>query len=293
MDIRLMGEQIMTFRKAMSMTQEELGRAVGVSTQAVSRWENGGAPDVSLLPAIADKLGVTIDALFGREEGEVRDMTGTLAAWLRSKAEPERMRSLSRLIWESSVRSMMNIHVPEMEYPKEAEQEFAGRKSIMRTAVCTDDGYVLGVAGEDLSYMCVFPEPEEGYERYLLEDSEYRALFAALSLPGSMELLRYFCGEGPVSYIVAPVAAKRVGRTAEETARVLEALTEVHILRKIELELENGMVSAYEIRDINAVVPFLYFARWLSQLDGVYFMNMGFRERPSLKPRETKNHEKK
>ena len=66
MDNNLIGAQITKFRKAAGLTQEELGRAAGVSTQAVSRWECGGTPDVALLPAIADKLGVTIDALFGK-----------------------------------------------------------------------------------------------------------------------------------------------------------------------------------------------------------------------------------
>ena len=52
MDNNLIGEQITRYRKERNMTQEELGKAAGVSTQAVSRWENGGAPDVALLPAI-------------------------------------------------------------------------------------------------------------------------------------------------------------------------------------------------------------------------------------------------
>ncbi len=41
MDNKLIGEQITRYRKERGLTQEELGRAVGVSTQAVSRWENG------------------------------------------------------------------------------------------------------------------------------------------------------------------------------------------------------------------------------------------------------------
>ena len=66
MNSSLLGEQIARFRKAVDMTQEELGRAVGISAQAVSRWECGGAPDVTLLPAVADTLGVTVDAQIGR-----------------------------------------------------------------------------------------------------------------------------------------------------------------------------------------------------------------------------------
>ncbi len=76
MNDHLIGIQISQFRKAAGLTQEELGEAVGISGQAVSRWECGGAPDVTLLPAIADKLGVTIDALFGREGSERVDVVG-------------------------------------------------------------------------------------------------------------------------------------------------------------------------------------------------------------------------
>ena len=60
--------RIAELRKERGLTQEQLGQLVGVSAQAVSKWEKGGAPDVELLPALADRLGVTIDGLFGREE---------------------------------------------------------------------------------------------------------------------------------------------------------------------------------------------------------------------------------
>ena len=60
-------ETIAKLRKVKNVTQEAVVQAVGVSTQAVSKWENGGLPDVELLPAIADYFGVSIDTLFGRE----------------------------------------------------------------------------------------------------------------------------------------------------------------------------------------------------------------------------------
>lgn len=54
-------------RKAAGLTQGELAAKIDTKTASVSNWENGWAtPPVKYLPKIADVLGCTIDALFGR-----------------------------------------------------------------------------------------------------------------------------------------------------------------------------------------------------------------------------------
>ena len=72
MDISL-NEQLKRYRKEKGNTQEELAAYIGISTQAVSKWERGeGYPDITLLPAIAAYYGVSIDDLLGvgKEEQE-------------------------------------------------------------------------------------------------------------------------------------------------------------------------------------------------------------------------------
>lgn len=65
MNIRL-GEKIRALRQRDGRTQDALAKAIGVTSQAVSRWEaNGGYPDMESIPAIANYFHVTIDALFG------------------------------------------------------------------------------------------------------------------------------------------------------------------------------------------------------------------------------------
>ncbi len=67
MERQTMGGRICALRKAHCMTQEQLAQQLGVTFQAVSKWENDIAcPDVLLLPALADVFGVSIDELFGR-----------------------------------------------------------------------------------------------------------------------------------------------------------------------------------------------------------------------------------
>lgn len=60
------GENIARYRKAKSLTQEQLGEVLGVTNQAVSKWESGvSMPDIMLLPKISNALGITLDALYG------------------------------------------------------------------------------------------------------------------------------------------------------------------------------------------------------------------------------------
>lgn len=59
------GKKIKTFRVAKSITQEALAQTLGVTAQAVSRWENGVAmPDIAQLPALSVYFGVRIDDFF-------------------------------------------------------------------------------------------------------------------------------------------------------------------------------------------------------------------------------------
>ncbi len=63
------GERIAEKRKSKGYTQEQLAEMLGVSAQAVSKWENDiSCPDVMTLPTLAQKLGCTVDELLtGRE----------------------------------------------------------------------------------------------------------------------------------------------------------------------------------------------------------------------------------
>lgn len=63
------GERIASLRKARGMTQEALARKLGITNQAVSKWESDQCcPDIMQLPALADIFEISMDALFGRQE---------------------------------------------------------------------------------------------------------------------------------------------------------------------------------------------------------------------------------
>lgn len=68
------GSNIKRLRKEKNLTQEQLAELVGVSFQAISKWENNiGYPDITLLPALSSVLDVSIDTIMGvdRSQAEV------------------------------------------------------------------------------------------------------------------------------------------------------------------------------------------------------------------------------
>lgn len=67
------GNRISKYRKEKGMTQEELANKMGVSSQAVSKWENDAScPDIGLVPQLCSILGITADELLSGKREEVK-----------------------------------------------------------------------------------------------------------------------------------------------------------------------------------------------------------------------------
>ena len=68
------GEKIRQLRLQRGMTQGQLGEALGLSAQAVSKWESQtNMPDIQLLPELSVLLGVSIDELFSMTDSSRMD----------------------------------------------------------------------------------------------------------------------------------------------------------------------------------------------------------------------------
>lgn len=63
-----LGKRIQFHRKSLGLTQDQLAEQLGVTAQAVSKWENDlSCPDISTLPQLARIFGISVDALLGAE----------------------------------------------------------------------------------------------------------------------------------------------------------------------------------------------------------------------------------
>src|SRR5690554_2603399 len=91
------GNKIKLLRKKCGVTQEQLSEAIGVSFQAVSKWENNIAlPDITLVPALASYFGVTTDDLFDFNLKEMNDNVDKICkeSYKYRESDPEHGRKI-------------------------------------------------------------------------------------------------------------------------------------------------------------------------------------------------------
>lgn len=286
----ILSERIAALRKERGLTQEQLGKMVGVSYQAVGKWEKGGAPDVELLPALSRALGVSIDALFGLDGGEQVNVEDMVGRWLRGFPEKERMERLCRLVW-SLVFCFLpaNLNMPKMEYVKNCEVDLNGKTQLMYTQVSGGGGILLDVHADDMSFVTLWPEPEGGYAAYLAPMEDFRRLFSLLAKPGYLELLEALYRRKP-QFFASSVAAKCLDAPIDAMVEKLEELEKQGVLHSIKMELEEGEIKVYQLLEPMNLLPLLYGAQSFMQtgLNYTYFYDD---ERPLLRGKKWKRQE--
>lgn len=281
-----MGQHIAALRKERGITQEQLGQLVGVSAQAVSKWEKGGMPDAELLPAIAECLGVSIDSLYGFELQETEDISVTLRRYLAALPGERRMAALFRLVARCfSLELFGSTNLPTESAYVADFQDPEGGDLWMRSLLTTDEGLMCGVLAEDMPLFLIMPEPPAGYAAHLAEREDYRELFEVLAQPGALELMdtlherrRTNCSAGALG--------KSAGLTPEVTEAALQALEHMNLITRTKIELEDGLVPCYSLAENDGYLPLLYMARWLMDERQSWNFHWDTRKTPLLRAKE-------
>lgn len=270
----ILSERIAALRKERGLTQEQLGKLVGVSYQAVGKWEKGGAPDIELLPVLSRQLGVTIDDLFGMEGGEQEDPADAVGRWLRGFPSKERIDQFCRLVWSSKAYFVPDefgeINLPRWGYLDSCQIASGdGTNQLMLSQIAAEGGIFFNVHAEDLSFVTLWPRPKDGWAKWLAPKEEYRRLFGLLAKPGCLELTEYIYNR-KIGWFSSSVVTKHLQMERETVEDLLEALAELGLLSSMELELEDGETNVYEVSEPWKLIPFLMLARTLMQSESNY-----------------------
>ena len=174
------GENIKRYRLKKGMTQEQLANAVGVSNQAVSKWEcDGSIPDGLLLAPIADALGITIDSIFGRDTSYERDVYSAIISLLSKTPTENRMEKAREICWQTQkglFQPFTKFDSSDYEYnPNELSNEDCS------SYVLSDTGFTSISLRKELQFFSLFTQPQpEGWDVLKQYAERFRQLFEAL-----------------------------------------------------------------------------------------------------------------
>ena len=259
-----------SIRKEKGMKQEELAAIVGVSPQAVSKWEQGGMPDAALLPAIADALGVSIDALFGRREDEptfydrfLQHMHGV--PWHEKIRELYRIGQLcgASMCWVKRYSASLFDDISEQQY----------------TEATLDEGFFQGRLNEKQPYFLLIPEPEAGYESAVPYDEALVRLYGALAQPNVLRGL-YYIESNPNTYFDAEAMAGALDVSAQEAQQVIQRLLDINAVGHASYSSGSESKSIYQGKPYIEFIAFLYFSRMLLNRPNCFTWQTNDRERP-------------
>ena len=104
-----LGKRIAMLRRQKGLKQEDLANTLGVSSQAVSKWENDQTcPDISLLPKLAALLGVTVDELLSGKKEEL----ATTAKVLPPEERKDLRDMMLRIVVDSADGDRVRVNLP-------------------------------------------------------------------------------------------------------------------------------------------------------------------------------------
>lgn len=206
-------------RKERKITQEQLASHLGVSGQAVSKWENGSYPEGDLIPKIADFFEVSTDYLYGREHRNVTIEQQVLDALQGTECD-DYFALMDRLIWAFQIGAWANnrtyYHKP---YVEEGDPKTAA-------VLFNDKGFAYQSLDKNQNFHISFTEPESGtgLMAWLENKPKVRKLFGFLAEEENVKILTYLYSLGYGEFASKETISKALGIRLEKVEKALDFL---------------------------------------------------------------------
>jgi len=263
-NVNSIGAVIAELRKTKGVKQEELAKYVGVSAQAVSKWENGGVPDTELLPKIADFFGVSLDKLFGREYANLNISTA-IYEHIRKTApdSEERFRTIFDLCFdiersifkfgdgfEADIKNGIKVNNYELMLGPDGQQY---------SSIISNHGFSrMGIASK-LQYFLFVPEIKDK-QKALFDGIDYIELFKYLSDKDIFNAFLFLYKRENKSF-TENLFVKELKISLEKSKEIINVLTKYLLLRKTQIELDDEIKDVYTFYPTPSFISLLVFAR--------------------------------
>ena len=272
-----LSENIKRLRLEKGLTQEALGSALGISAQAVSKWETSGTyPDGSLLVPLAKTLEVSLDVLFDNDFVSMPDLSQRIMMLLQNAEKSERFSLGFDIAWQIE-RSIFycdaNLKKP---YIPNEFQKNGGSSYLFY-----NDGFTVVSSGKE-PFFSFFPEPEEGFGDFVNNIEEIQSIFAALSHPHTMDAL-LFLYHKPKNYLFArEFLAENAKIPEDQLEATLEDLLSLRAIWKQETVINGESCTLYRFQSCHKLFALLLLAKETCYL-GRHSITADRRKKPLLK----------
>lgn len=265
-------ENVRTNRLAQGLTQEQLATQLGVSAQAVSKWETTDTyPDATLLPALADALHISLDALFDHNASCYANACHAMHKWLCATPHEEQFSLLHSFGWqiENAIFASRSIYHDDFVAPEAKNDSY----------ILTNDGFTL-ISNGATPFFSVFPDT--GYAQTVGDGESFRPFFAALSSPESMRAALFLLHQTQGYLFEDTFLLKACDLTPEQLPHVLSDLQTLRLIRDHSCIIDDRTCQLYVAYPSHQLLALFLTAQTL-QYRGGYSLQIDSRNTPLLK----------
>ena len=267
---------IKRLRLEKDMTQEQLATKLGVSAQAVSKWETSETyPDGALLVPLANELEVSLDQLFGNESVTMTDISGRIVKLIHNTEAKERFNVARDIGWQIE-RGLFNCR---MEIEKKYDpNEIKNQKNA--SYILDENGFTIVSNGIE-PFFSVFPQPAEGYGHFLNDKDDLQKIFAALSHTDTMNALIYLYHKAENYVFESAVLERDCEITNDQINAVIDDLLTLKLIWKQELTINGEKRVLYYSRPSHKLLAVLLMTREIGY-KGAYSFQSHIRNTPFI-----------
>ena len=274
--MKSIGKQIASLRKEKGIRQEELANYVGVSAQAVSKWENGGVPDIDLLPKISDYFGVSIDALFDRDITDYSDLKAALTKKIIETPSEKRMSAGFELCWVLE-RALFGKILEDDGI--EEYKAVMGENEQLYSSIINDFGFTrMGIANR-LHYFLLMPEPRDADVAFF-NGIDYPSFFKDFSDKDVFDACLMLNRRDSKATFTGQLLEEKLKFSKEKSKEVLGILKKYNMVYEKQLELNDEMLTVYVFEPTPSFIALLVFAREIIDTPRDFAYNSQGRKKP-------------
>ena len=279
MSIEMIGKQIASLRKEKGIKQEELAKYVCVSTQAVSKWENGGVPDIELLPKIADFFSISIDSLFGRNITDYSDLNKALCKKIIDTPPEQRFKLTLNYCWDMQRATFGSIS---NDGSIEDFEKKLGKHEQTYSSIMSNHGFTrMGIANK-LQYYLLVPEIQNT-DIAFFEGVDYITFFKAFSDKDVFDACIFLNKRESNKAFTENLFIKNLKIESDKAKQIIDVLKKYDLVYETQIEMDDETQIVYNFRPTPSFIAFLIFAKEMINPPNRFHYYSGGRNKPYLK----------